>query len=190
MARIPVSDPEPALESDRLLLEPLVADHAGVLFAPLRDEALYAFISEDPPTSADALAERYRRWSPRQSPDGEKAWLNWAMRRRADGEYVGTIQATVQQDGVAFIAYMVFAQFQRRGYATEACQALIAYLAGQPGVTTLVAEIDTRNLASIALVERLGFRRVSITADVDYFKGNTSHAHRFERESIGGTGCA
>src|SRR5687768_12915200 len=151
-ARTPASDPEPALETERLTLEPLVADHAGVLFDPLQDDALYAFIPEEPPTSADALAERYRSLETRRSPDGREFWLNWAVRRRGDGDYVGTVQATVLPDGTALIAYTVFTRFQRRGYAVEACRALIAYLEGDLGATTLVAEIDTRNVASIALV--------------------------------------
>ena len=111
------------------------------------------------------------------------------MRRREDGEYAGTVQATLLPEGTAFVAYVVFTRFQRRGYATEACRALIAYLEGELGVTTLVAEIDTRNLASIALVERLGFRLVSTTPDADFFKGGTSHEHRYERAGSRRTRC-
>ena len=183
------TDPEPVLRSDRLVLEPLVANHADLLYESLRDDALYTFIPDDPPTSASALADRYRWLEVRRSPDGQERWLNWAVRRHAGGDYVGTVQATVLPDGTALIAYVVFTRFQRRGFAFEACQALIAYLEGDLGATTLVAEIDTRNTASIALVERLGFRRVATTSDVDFFKGASSHEHRYERERPGGTGC-
>jgi RimJ/RimL family protein N-acetyltransferase len=172
-------DPEPVLTTDRLLLEPLTASHAAVLFEPLRDPALYRFIPDDPPEAAE-LEEQYRFWEARRSPDGSEAWLNWALRRRVGAEYVGTLQASVLPDQSAFVAYVVFAQWQRQGYATEALARLVDYLIADLGATVVVAEIDTRNLASIALVERLGFHRVAMRRDADHFKGAPSDEYRYE----------
>jgi len=44
-----------------------------------------------------------------------------------------------------------------------------------------VALIDTRNAASIALVERLHFSRVARVENADYFGGCASHEYRYER---------
>jgi RimJ/RimL family protein N-acetyltransferase len=40
-----------------------------------------------------------------------------------------------------------------------------------------IAEMDTRNEASIRLVESLGFRRVDTVFDAASLKGATSHEH-------------
>ncbi len=44
-------DPEEVLETPRLLLEPLRAEHAGALFPLFRDARLYEFVPQDPPVS-------------------------------------------------------------------------------------------------------------------------------------------
>jgi [ribosomal protein S5]-alanine N-acetyltransferase len=168
----------PPLATERLVLEPLLAAHAAALLPGLRDPVLYRFIPTDPPASLAALEARYRRLESRASPDGSERWLNWAM-RRADGAYVGTLEATVMPGAVAHVAYLVFREHQCQGYAAEGCRAVIAHLIGL-GVRTVVAEIDTRNAASIALVERLGFVCVSTTPNADHFKGAPSDEHRYE----------
>jgi RimJ/RimL family protein N-acetyltransferase len=142
-----------------MLLEPLVVSHAQTLYPLLQDARLYTYIPEDPPASVEALATRYRRLEARRSPDGQEIWLNWAARLTATNDYVGTFQATTEPDQIALLAYMVFPQWQGRGYAREGCTEVLEYLAREHGVRLVVAEIDTRNRASFRLVESLGFAR-------------------------------
>ena len=172
---------ETPLATARLRLEPLLPRHAAQLYPCLRDEALYTFIPQEPPASLAAVEARYRRLAARRSPDGAEIWLNWAARLRGADEYVGTFQATVRADATALLAYMIFTPFQRRGYAREGCVAVLACLAHEWGVTMVAAEIDTRNAASIALVEALGFTRVALRANADFFKGSSSDEYRYER---------
>lgn len=174
-------DPERALETPRLVLEPLTPAHAPALYPSLRDDRLYRFIPTDPPTSPTALATRYRRLATRRSPDGREAWLNWAMRRRnPPGPYVGTLEATVLPDRSAVIAYLVFVPDQRRGYAREGVAALLDHLLRDHPLDLIAAEVDTRNAASIALLAALGFARVATTRGADHFKGAPSDEHRYE----------
>jgi len=42
------------------------------------------------------------------------------------------------------------------------------------------AEIDPRNVSSIALVESLGFRRIAFQKNADHFKGSSSDEYRYE----------
>src|SRR5215211_8889952 len=136
LAGIPVE--ETTLETERLLLEPLLPEHAPLLFEGLADERLYRFIPTDAPESAEALEGRYRKLSTRRSPDGSEIWLNFAMRLREgttpeDGAvphatYVGTLEATVYPDRSAYIAYTVVVPFWRRGYAREGCARLLRHL--------------------------------------------------------------
>ena len=171
--------PEARLETPRLLLEPILPAHAPVLYESMQEERLYQFIPQDPPDPLEALTDRYDFLSARRSPDGREAWLNWAVRERDSGDYAGTLEATVH-DRKATIAYMVFVPYQRRGYAAEACGRLLEHLFEDYLVNMVAAEIDTRNAASIALVESLGFERVGFQKDADHFKGSTSDEYRYE----------
>ena len=145
--------------------------HAEKLYPLLGDAALYTYIPQEPPASLAEVEARYRRLAARRSPEGDEVWLNWAARLRETGEYVGTFQATVRADGTALIAYMIFVPFQQRGLAREGCAAVLAELAGAWGVRTVVAEIDTRNAASVALVESLGFARAATMRDGGLLQG-------------------
>jgi len=168
------------LHSKRLVLEPLVASHAQTLYTSLLDDRLYRYIPLDPPASEQTLRERYHRLEAGQSPDGSEIWLNWAMRPSATREYAGTLQATVHPNQTAYVAYIVFPPYQGRGYATEGLRRVMDFLLQEHETRTLIAEIDTRNTASIAVVERLGFRRVKTVKDAAYFKGSASDEYRCE----------
>lgn len=177
--------PEAQLETERLSLEPILPAHAPVLYERMQEERLYRFIPQDPPVTPQALEDRYDFLSARRSPDGREAWLNWAVRERGSGDYAGTLESTVYDTGTAIIAYMVFVSHQRRGFAAEACGRLLEHLFDDYRVGVVVAEIDTRNAASIALVESLGFERVGFQKDADHFKGSTSDEYRYEiKESV------
>jgi ribosomal-protein-alanine N-acetyltransferase len=172
--------PEARLETTRLLLEPILPSHAPVLYGSMQEEQLYRFIPQNPPETLEALTDRYDFLSARRSPDGREVWLNWAVRDRGSGEYAGTLETTVYGDATAIIAYMVFVPFQRRGIAAEACERLLEHLFEDYRVNTVAAELDTRNAASKALVESLGFERVGFQKDADHFKGTTSDEYRYE----------
>jgi RimJ/RimL family protein N-acetyltransferase len=151
------------VDTPRLRIEPLAPTHANLLFEPLRDPRLYEFIPDDPPASLDALARRFEHLA--SGGRGDETWRNWIM--FSQGDPVGTLQATIYPaDRRALIAYVVFAFAWRRGFATEGVAWMLDQLRGED---VLVAEalIDTRNAASIGVVEKLGFRRVEIV-DVDY----------------------
>jgi RimJ/RimL family protein N-acetyltransferase len=174
-------DSNAPLVTPRLILEPLSVAHAEALFPSLLDERLYQFIPQDPPTSLAWLKERYERLSLRRSPDGREVWLNWAIRRRPEADYVGLVEATVRQDATALLAYFIFTPQQGKGYAREGCSAVLSHLGDACRVRRAIAEIDTRNQRSIALVESLGFLRTATTPAADFFKGDSSDEYRFER---------
>ena len=171
---------EAILETSRLLLEPLYPTHASALYEALQAHAIYEFIPENPPITLEALRNRYQRLATRRSPDGQEVWLNWAMRLRKEELYVGTLQATITPNATAYIAYILFPAYWSQGYAREGCGRVLDFLFEDYHVHTALAEIDTRNTASIKLVESLGFQRVATQLDADFFKGSTSHEYRYE----------
>ncbi len=161
------------------MLEPLRPGHAAALFAVLQDPRLYRFIPTVPPASLQALKARYRLLAKRRSPDGKEIWLNWALRLSSRGAYVGWLQATLGR-GPALIAYTVFPRFWRRGFAVEGCRAMLRELFETHELGRVAAEMDTRNEASIRLVESLGFKRVGVKKGADFFKGASSDEYRYQ----------
>ncbi|WP_413195095.1 GNAT family N-acetyltransferase [Pararobbsia alpina] len=159
---------------------PLVAEHANDMFEGLNDAACYRHIPQDPPTSLEALATRYRKLESRRSPDGSEAWLNWGL-FDVDDKAHGYTQATIDLNSKeAWIAYFIFSASQRQGYAQEALRELLPALREAYGIVKFRAEIDTRNVASIRLVESLGFSCVRHVKSADEFKGSVSDEYHYE----------
>lgn len=173
---------EPFLQTQRLALEPLTAWHGESLFAGLKEPLLYTFIAREPPLAAGEVMRRFERLESRRSPDGNELWLNWAVRETRGG-YAGLVEATVPRDGIAAIAYWVFVSSQGRGFGREAVAAMLGHLAAI-GVAEAVAFIDTRNAASIRLVEALGFTRVATRVMREKLRGRWVDDHEYRKSLI------
>ena len=148
--------PTERLTTARLDLVPLTAADADALFPVLNDTALGRWTGEAPPADVEALRRRFEAWEFGGSPDGTERWLNWTVRRRADGRAIGHLQSTVTA-GSAAIAWVVGSAFQRQGFATEAAHALVTWLHSQ-NVTTIEASIHPGNVASQTVAQRAGLR--------------------------------
>jgi len=124
----------------------------------------------------ESLLLRFTQLAAGRSPDGSETWLNWAVRCN-DGAYVGWVQATVVGE-TAIIGYDIFAEHWRKGYAREACTAMLASLQSDYRVKSARAIVDVENTASIGLLESLGFDRVW-TGPSEDMPGRTDH--KYER---------
>lgn len=174
--------PMRSLRTPRLLLEPQLAAHAWVMYAVLCDPAIYEF-ENAPPASLEWLHERFTKLETRRSGDGSEQWLNWVL-RQPSGALIGYVQATVQADASALIAYELASAHWGRGLASEAVEAMIVELIAQYGVHTLWAVFKRPNLRSRRLLERLHFQaaspaeeqRIGIDADEDLMQRRATAA--------------
>lgn len=101
-------------------------------------------------------------------------WSTRAIVLRDERQMVGTIGFHTPPgaaylhpyapDGVEF-GYTVFPPFQRRGYAREACLALMGWAYDEHQVTEFVVTISPENTPSLRLAENLGFRKVGSHID-------------------------
>lgn len=143
------------IETAALTLEPQVAAHAEEMFKVLGDPAIYEHENEPPP-SVEWLRSRFARLESRLSADGREQWLNWVI-RLPGSELVGYVQATVEPDARAAIAYELSSAYWGRGLARRAVEAMIGELVGHYRVRALSAVLKRGNLRSQRLLERLGF---------------------------------
>ena len=173
--------PEKVLQTQRLLLEPLKQHHAALLYSVLQDPQIYCYIPQDPSASLEMLQQHYQKLERRLSPTNEEAWLNWAVRLKLSEQFIGRVEASVSSNRISDFAYVFGSQFWNNGYATEACQQVLQVLFDDYEVIEIKAQVDTRNKASIRLLERLSFEQVEYQAAVDFFKGTSSDEYTYSR---------
>ncbi|HEY9066272.1 MAG TPA: GNAT family N-acetyltransferase, partial [Burkholderiaceae bacterium] len=146
------------LASGGLTLEPQVAAHAEEMFAVLSDPAIYEYENEPPP-SVEWLRERFARLETRRSPDGQEQWLNWVI-RLPSSEAIGFVQATLQADGQAVVAYVLSSKHWGKGLAQQAVRVMLAELVDRYDVQMFFAVLKRQNQRSARLLERLSFKTV------------------------------
>jgi len=160
-----------ALQTRRLLLAPIRADHADAMYDGLLEPSLYAYQTDEPPRDVASLRARYARLASGLSTDDLAHWFNWILVRRDDGAAAGYVQATLWKDlSSAEIGYLTLPAHQRRGLGAEAVGGMVAHLM-RGGVGALHATIDERNAGSIALIEGLGFTRTRTRRSDDLIGG-------------------
>ena len=140
----------PELRTDRLVLVPQTLDAARALLdgadcgLPLAEGFPHA-------DTFDAL----RMWVQHGGPDDG----GWFVTLAEDGRVVGDCgtHGPADPDGRLEIGYGLAAPSRGRGLGTEAVRAMAGWLAEQPGVRVLTADVEVGNEPSRRLLERLGF---------------------------------
>lgn len=97
-------------------------------------------------------------------------WLGRAIiQTEPDGTtwFVGTagFHTPPEVDGRVEVGYRVEPQYRRQGVATEVVRALFDWAAREHGVHRFRASVAPGNLASLAIISRLGFRQTGIQID-------------------------
>lgn len=88
-------------------------------------------------------------------------WLQIVIELKETGSVIGDLGFRIDGDlpFTAEIGYRLGLPYQRQGYATEAARALLGYAFGVLRLHRIEAYVDCNNRDSIALLERLRFRR-------------------------------
>ena len=150
----------------RLELVPLTAAAHEALVEGRREEAsgvLGAFVPEGWPDDHDARFLALRLEQVRREPEAAE-WLVRAVVRRSDAVMVGHAGFHgppgvngAARPGAVEIGYTIFAAYRRRGYATEAAEALIRWARAEQGIDHFIASVAPANEPSLAVVRKLGF---------------------------------
>ena len=141
----------PVIETERLRLRP----HAMADW-----ETMAAFFESDASAYAGGPMPRRRSWYGFGADVGAWDLLgfgNWAVDEIATDTFVGQVGLNRPPHfPEAEIGWIVFPQFQRRGYGRESALAARAHAYGVLGWKTAVSYIDRDNAPSIALARSIG----------------------------------
>lgn len=153
-----------ALSTPRLKV---VAGTAELLRAQLLDPAAWQRLlgarvpdGWPPDLTEDAWEYTYRWLVHDPSAVGWSMW--YFVRTGPDPVIVGAggFKGRPDQDGTVETGYSVVADFQRQGFACEAVGALCEWAFRQQGVTRVIAHTYPHLVASIGVLNKLGFRLV------------------------------
>lgn len=168
------------LETPRLILRRLRPEDAAA-FAAYRNDpevARYQSWSAYDLEAATALILDQRS----AVPGTPGTWFQFALERRADGVLVGDCGLRTEESDPkrGELGFTVARAHQRHGYAREAVSRVLDHAFGALGFEAVRAVTDVLNAPSIALLERLGFRREAPGSRLTWFKGRWSDEHAFE----------
>jgi len=160
----------PTITTARLVLRPLREEDAPALFAYRSDPGVARFQGFVPRSVDDAAAFiREQRSVPFDTPG---TWSQLAVRLRECDRLIGDVGVRPTEDGrQAEIGFTIVPADQRHGYATEAVRGLLGHLFGVLGKHRVFASVDPENAPSIALLERVGFRREAHHRRSLWFRG-------------------
>ncbi len=139
-------------ETARLAMRRQRVADAPALFEAYRDVDLMRYWSSAPHAS---IEETRAYLDPRED---HQDWRGWSITLKGDDTAIGTLAATTRRPGVAEIGYLLVRVRWGHGYAREAATGLIELLFAE-GHRRVFADTDPDNAASIAMLERLGFKR-------------------------------
>jgi RimJ/RimL family protein N-acetyltransferase len=148
-----------ALTTARLVIRRFVLADAPAFATYRSDPTVARYQSWQAPYPEDS-ARRFIESMRAAHPDEPGEWFQLALARRDDPHtLIGDLALGSIDDGrQAEIGFTLAPAHQGVGYATEAVEALLAYLFGRRGKHRVQAGCDGRNTASARLLERVGFR--------------------------------
>lgn len=148
---------DPVITTPRLVLGPLKPDDAPRLFAYRSIPEVYRYQGWMAADIEDA--QRFIQDYSLAEPLDDGNWKQLGVRLRDGKDLIGDCGFRIFDDRQAEIGYTIAPESQGRGYGTEVVVALTDYLIRDQNLHRIIATTDPRNLASIRILEKLGFRR-------------------------------
>ena len=92
-----------------------------------------------------------------ENPEQWEWYAIWMIELK-DGTHIGEMCFKgLDSDGIVEIGYGIMEQYQEHGYATEAVKAISNWAFQEPKISSIEAEIDSKNIASKKVLEKCGF---------------------------------
>lgn len=154
---------------DQVVLREFTRDDVDDVLAIIGDDAVTTWLSFDSRDRAQAVAmiegtiERAR-----QEPRAE---FYLGVTKRDDDSLIGFARIGLSGVQAGKLGYAIAAKEWGRGYATDAARALVTYAFKELGLHRITAAIGPDNVASIAVVQQLGFMREGVLRDHVFANG-------------------
>lgn len=167
----------PILETVNLRLRELVPSDADNVLRIFADDEVTRFYDFDTFTSLGQAADLIVRQATRYEK-GEA--IRWGITQRANDVVIGTVGLVISRSSaIGGLGYDLARPYWRRGIMTEALRIAIGYSFLSVNLNRLQALVMPGNVASINLLEKLGFVEEGILREYAFFKGRYQNLHCF-----------
>ena len=154
------------LETERLVLRRFTPDDAAYMLDQVNQPAFLRFIGDRGVRTLDD-ARVYLLDRPLASYRAYGFGM-WAVERKNEPGVIGMCGLLKRApDAEVEIGFSLLPPYQSQGYASEAARATLAYGRDVLGLRRITAVTDPDNTASIALLQKLGFRFERMLVDED-----------------------
>ena len=151
------------LETERLIIRPLVLSDATSLFRYRCLAEASRFQNFKPETVADAMSFISSLAAGPGIPD---SWYQLAVVLKDTGKHIGDIGIHFPENpDQVELGCTIAPELWGKGYATEGLKAMLDYVFNSLNKKTIIVDISPENTRSRRLFERLGFQLVSQTED-------------------------
>jgi RimJ/RimL family protein N-acetyltransferase len=142
------------IETSRLILRPFESDDAGEAFTWLGNPIVMRFTPAGPDTSIEQTKARLAKYREHQIAHGFSKWI---ILDRHLGRAIGDSGLLMLQDGWIDLGFRLAQPYWGKGLATEAASAWVRAAFDDFHIDRLTAIVHPENLASICVLEKLGF---------------------------------
>lgn len=148
----------PVIETADLRLRPLRETDAGALFVMLSDPRTVEYWSTEPATDPEAV--RNKLLEDMQS-DARGNTISWAVCKRGSEKMLGkcVLFHLDKRHRRAEIGFILNRDHWRQGVMNQALRAILDFAFSNLGLHRIEADVDPANSGSLALLEKLGFKR-------------------------------
>ena len=168
-------EPTYPLRTERLDLRPYDESDVEFLYEMQSDSETTRYIPYGPLTR-DESRTSFDLKAQRRVLRGEGEALQLVAVLRESGEPVGeaTLGWPSETHQCGEVGYLVHRDHRGRGYATEMSREMLRLAFEDFGWHRVIARLEARNTASVAVLERLGMRREAHFVSNEIFKGEWS----------------
>ncbi|MCC6413854.1 MAG: GNAT family N-acetyltransferase [Saprospiraceae bacterium] len=161
-------EPFPEITTPRLVLRQVVANDAPEVFFQRSDLRMSKYIGREPAKSIDEAVDFISRI---QGMEKNGDAITWALTLHGDNTLIGTVcfWNLEPQNRRAEIGYGLHPDHWGKGLMHEAIGAVVQYGFEVMNLHSITANLTPENLASMAVLERSGFKREA------YFKDRWWH---------------
>lgn len=109
---------------------------------------------------AEDAALRFLTAQATLDPVEATGWIMFAIELEEERKMIGEVGIYIPKDAyLGDVGWSIHPSFQGRGYATQAAKSLLRFAFETRGLHRITATCDSRNAASVRMMEKLGMRR-------------------------------
>lgn len=145
-------------ETERLRIREMSMEDIDNLYSLYSDKSVVEYMEDLP---ADKEEEKRYITEYIDTMYGFYGYGMWLVELREGGEIIGRVgfQNTEKED-VLELGFMIIPEYQRQGYAYEACRGVLKYMQDRSEGYTFVASCHEKNIKALSFCHKLGIKLV------------------------------